>query len=35
MDLVSGLIGAEIKGAIGWLIFDNPAKAERAIARHV
>ena len=26
MNLRSGLIGAEVKGAIGWLIFDNPAK---------
>ena len=26
MKLVSGLIGAEVKGAIGWLIFDNPTK---------
>jgi enoyl-CoA hydratase/carnithine racemase len=26
MNLVSGLIGAEVKGPIGWLIFDNPAK---------
>jgi enoyl-CoA hydratase/carnithine racemase len=26
MKLVSGLIGAEAKGPIGWLIFDNPTK---------
>lgn len=26
MNLASQLIGAEIKGSIGWLIFDNPAK---------
>jgi enoyl-CoA hydratase/carnithine racemase len=26
MNLLSGLIGAEIKGPIGWLIFDNPTK---------
>jgi len=26
MNLTSGLIGAEAKGPIGWLIFDNPTK---------
>ena len=26
MNLTSGLIGAEITGSIGWLIWDNPAK---------
>ena len=26
MKLTSGLIGAEVKGPIGWLIFDNPTK---------
>jgi enoyl-CoA hydratase len=26
MKLVSGLIGAEVKGPVGWLIFDNPTK---------
>src|SRR3984885_10584252 len=26
MNLTSGLIGAEAKGPIGWLIFDNPSK---------
>jgi enoyl-CoA hydratase/carnithine racemase len=26
MNLVSGLIAAEVKGPIGWLIFDNPTK---------
>ena len=26
MNLTSGLVGAEVKGAIGWLIWDNPSK---------
>src|ERR1700712_3069659 len=26
MNLTSGLIGAETKGPIGWLIWDNPSK---------
>ena len=26
MKLTSGLIGAEVKGPIGWLIWDNPTK---------
>src|ERR1700709_1699147 len=26
MNLTSGLIGAEVKGPIGWLIWDNPSK---------
>src|SRR5258708_38015872 len=26
MNLTSGLVGAEAKGPIGWLIWDNPAK---------
>jgi enoyl-CoA hydratase len=26
MNLTSGLVGAEVAGPIGWLIFDNPAK---------
>lgn len=26
MKLVSGLVGAEVKGSIGWLIWDNPTK---------
>src|ERR1700709_2703564 len=26
MNLTSGLIGAEAKGPIGWLIWDNPSK---------
>ena len=26
MNLTSGLIGAETKGPIGWLIWDNPTK---------
>jgi enoyl-CoA hydratase len=26
MNLKSGLIGAEVNGAVGWLIFDNPNK---------
>ena len=26
MKLTSGLIGAELKGPIGWLIWDNPTK---------
>src|SRR4030088_411237 len=26
MNLTSGLVGAEAKGPIGWLIWDNPSK---------
>jgi enoyl-CoA hydratase/carnithine racemase len=26
MKLTSGLVGAEAKGSIGWLIWDNPSK---------
>src|ERR1700724_224590 len=26
MHLTSGLVGAEVKGPIGWLIWDNPSK---------
>jgi enoyl-CoA hydratase len=26
MKLISGLVGAETKGSIGWLIWDNPSK---------
>src|ERR1700733_15267897 len=26
MNLTSGLVGAEAKGPIGWLIWDNPTK---------
>ena len=26
MKLTSGLVGAEAKGPIGWLIWDNPSK---------
>ena len=26
MQLTSGLVGAEVKGPIGWLIWDNPSK---------
>ena len=26
MNLTSGLIGAEAKGPVGWLIWDNPSK---------
>jgi enoyl-CoA hydratase len=26
MDLTSGLVGAEARGAVGWLIWDNPTK---------
>jgi enoyl-CoA hydratase/carnithine racemase len=26
MKLTSGLVGAEAKGPVGWLIWDNPSK---------